>query len=315
MSKPGVPDGEDSLAPEYCELCPRCCGVNRAAGETGWCRASCQPVVFRYGPHHGEEPVLSGINGSGTVFFSHCTMACCYCQNHPWSQECRGDVMTVAELAGVLAGLREAGCHNWNMVSPAPWLPWANAAVEAAAAGGRLPVVMNTGGYERVKTLERFAGLTDVFLADLRYADDRTAQLLSDAADYTATARSALRWMYEHAGALQVDDDGIARRGLICRVLIIPGYASEAVESLQWIRDSLGAGVAVSVMAQYMPAYRALESAPPLNRRISYGEYERVAAAVERLDFDIGWMQEFEGETVESLIGYKMPAGSSTAGC
>lgn len=299
-----------AFAPRKCVLCPRQCGVNRAAGVTGRCRAGNCPLVYRYGLHHGEEPVISGTNGSGTVFFSHCTLECCYCQNHPWSQDDRGEFCPAGILAQRLDLLRSQGGHNWNMVSPTPWLPWIEAAVGVAAEKGtRLPVVMNTSGYERVETLERYAGLMDIYLADLRYADAATARNLSGAEDYPTVARSALRWMWQQAGPLRLNAEGIAQSGMICRVLIIPGYAAEAEESLTWIRDELGAEVAVSVMAQYTPAYQAAQSGPPLNRRVSAGEYERVAATVERLGFEEGWMQDFDEETDDTLIGYKMPAG------
>jgi putative pyruvate formate lyase activating enzyme len=271
--------------------------------------------VFRWAPHPGEEPPVSGTRGSGTVFFGRCTMRCLYCQNYPWSQEGAGRPMGTDALAGVFRSLREAGCHNWNLVSPTPWLPMIREALAAARAeGGALPVVYNTSGYERVETLAEYGADVDIYLADLRYARDETAVAASQAPGYVGVARAALLEMWRQTGRFRTGADGIAGRGTICRVLILPGHADEAVESLRWLAGAVGTGgIPVSVMAQYLPAYRA-EGRQPWGRRITRREYEQVAAAVDELGFESGWMQDLEAQTPEDLIGFQMQAGSAGNG-
>lgn len=283
--------------------------MNRRDGQVGYCRAGGTVEVYRHGPHHGEEPPVSGTRGSGTVFFSRCTLKCLYCQNYPWSQEGQGTLTEVDGLAAMLSGLAAAGCHNWNFVSPTPWLPWIVEAWERTTAGGtRLPIVYNTSGFERAETLRALEGWVDVYLTDLRYADTGSAKSGSDAGGYVEAARAALLEMWRQTGALKTDDDGIARRGTICRLLVLPGRADEAVANLEWLAESVGTLIPVSVMAQYTPAYRATGVAP-WDRRPTPEEYGRVVEAVERLGFSEGWVQEYETPSPESLVGFNMRPG------
>lgn len=297
-----------------CELCPRRCGANRAGGDPGWCLAGNRVEVFRYGPHHGEEPPVSGTRGSGTVFFSRCTMRCIYCQNYPWSQESGGTAYSVEDLAGMLASLHKAGCHNWNIVSPTPWLPWIDEAASGLRkAGVALPFVYNTSGFERIETLEAYGRLTDVFLTDLRYAEPASAAEGSEAPTYVKVARSALEWMWQNRGPLQVDAEGIAKSGVICRILVLPDKENEAIASLRWLAETVGTEVDVSLMAQYTPAYKAM-AREPWNRRPTEAAYDRVRGELEKLGFENGWVQEYEAETPDELIGYRMPAGGDAGG-
>jgi putative pyruvate formate lyase activating enzyme len=262
--------------------------------------------IYRYGRHDGEEPPVSGHAGSGTVFFSRCTLRCLYCQNYPWSQEGQGREYDVDGLRDVLRRLAAEGCHNWNLVSPTPWLWWAYEARQAAAAGGAgLPVVYNTSGFERIETLRAMEGWADVYLTDLRYARAESAQAGSDGAAYVTVAREALREMWRQTGPLCMDGEGVARRGTICRVLVLPGLADEAVASLEWLAETVGPEIPVSVMAQYTPAYKAVDSAP-WNRRPTPDEYGSVVEAVDRLGFTAGWVQEYETPSPDSLVGFKM---------
>ncbi len=294
---------------EACVLCPRQCGVNRLAGELGFCRAGSQVEIYRYAPHHGEEPPVSGLRGSGTIFFSRCTLACLYCQNYPWSQEGEGTVYDRDALAGVLRELAGAGCHNWNLVSPTPWLPQVAEAVEQLRSEGiRLPVVFNTSGYERCETLSEFGQLADIYLTDLRYSRASTAAEGSRAADYVTAARAALETMWRRLGPLRCDKNGVAVSGVICRLLILPGHADEVIETLAWMADALGVGVPVSVMAQYRPAYRSTEH-ESWNRYINRDEYDRVCEAVNSLGFEAGWIQEFTEHVDDGLFGHMMPEG------
>ncbi len=293
-----------------CDLCPWQCGINRLAGKTGFCRAGAAPRVFRYGPHSGEEPPISGTRGSGTVFFSRCTLRCLYCQNYPWSQEGAGDDMAVHGLGEILKALHAAGCHNWNLVSPTPWLPLIQEAWQAARTdGAALPIVYNTSGYERAETLDRYAEMIDIYLTDLRYADPETALEASGTRDYVRAAREALRHMWRQRGPLVCDENGIAVSGTVCRLLILPGHAHEVVRSLEWIAEELGPTVPVSIMAQYAPAYQAVTH-QAWNRAIDRKEYDEVCEAVDRLGFEIGWIQEFGAPSAPALVGHQMAPGN-----
>ena len=292
-----------------CELCPRRCGVNRGAGAIGFCRAGSEVEVFRYGPHHGEEPPVTGTRGSGTIFFSRCTLGCIYCQNYPWSQEGRGVRYGVDGLVKIFRELAEAGCHNWNLISPTPWLVQVEEALEVVRKEGiSLPVVYNTSGFERVEILEQLQGLVSVYLTDLRYSQSGSAKEGSGSAEYVDVSRAAFKAMWRLAGPLRFDEHGIAVSGVICRLLIMPGRAGEAIENLEWLADNVGNNVAVSVMSQYIPAHKAI-SRGAWGRRITREEYDKVVEAVDRLGFADGWIQEFEESTPGNLAGFKMKEG------
>jgi putative pyruvate formate lyase activating enzyme len=286
--------------------------VDRTAGRTGYCGAGDRLEIYRAAAHMGEEPPLSGAGGSGAVFFSRCTLRCGYCQNFPWSRRGAGTACTVEDLARQLAALHAQGCHNWNLVSPTPWLPLiAEALDHAKKHGAWLPLVYNTSGYELPETMHSFRDCADVYLPDLRYARNETARIASDAADYVDVARRAVQWMWEQAGPLRVDSRGNAVRGLICRILVLPGHADEAVTSLEWLAGATGSGAAVSVMSQYRPVYEAAEGrlGPSWQRTVARDEYEKVCLAVERLGFEHGWIQEFGETTTEHLLGCTMKQG------
>jgi len=299
---------------QACRLCPRRCGVDRAGGARGYCGAGTQVRVFRHGPHFGEEPPITGTRGSGTIFFSHCTLRCLYCQNYPWSQEHRGEDLDIARLRGILAGLADQGCHNWNLVSPTPWLPAIREAVAPLIARDRrLPFVYNTSGFESTDTLAAYRDLADIALTDLRYARPETAAEASDAAGYVEAARASLQWFWQALGPLQVDDDGLARRGTICRLLVLPGHEDEAVANLAWIARHIGTELHISLMSQYTPVYRALER-PGWNRWVAADAYRRVTDAAEAMGFENGWIQPPGAADDTTLLGCEMPAGHGAAG-
>lgn len=265
--------------------------------------------TYRAGPHFGEEPVISGTRGSGTIFFSRCTMRCLYCQNYRWSQEGQGTPCDAQRLHEIFMGLYQAGCHNWNLVSPTPWLPLlADVVARLKQHGISLPLVYNTGGFERTATLEAYAGLADIFLVDLRYADERSAWEGSGVRGYVATARAALKQMWRQAGPLVLDPDGLAASGVVCRLLILPGHAEEAVANLRWLAETLGTDVAISVMSQYVPAHRAVGQGRNRHwaRRIDKQEYDTVVTEVERLGFGHGWIQGFDATQTDDFAGYLM---------
>lgn len=288
-----------------CHLCPHRCGANRRGeGPRGFCGAGDRPRVFRWGPHFGEEPPITGERGSGCVFFSRCTMKCLYCQNSPWSWQGEGRDLSVSDLTGILRDLAlKDRVENWNLVSPTPYLPYIREAAEILRAEGvALPFVWNSSGYERVETLAEYADLCDCALFDLRYAQDATAVRLSAAPGYVAAARAAVRWAWTRAPRT----DALPR--LVVRILVLPGLADEAVENLAWLATELSNEVPVSVMAQYTPAYRARET-PPLDRPVTREEYETVTEAAADFGFENGWIQGHEASDPKlALLGENMSA-------
>ena len=288
-----------------CELCPRKCTAARfgADPKAGYCGALNAPRVFRWGPHFGEEPPLTGEHGSGCVFFSRCTMKCLYCQNSPWSWKGEGVDKTIPELTQIFRDLAlKDKVENWNLVSPTPYLPYVREAVRPLFKEGiRLPFVWNSSGYERVETLEEYADLCDWALFDLRYASDATAIAASQAPGYVAASRAAIKWAYNRSLVTH-------RSSLIVRLLVLPGHAEEAIENLAWLATEVSNEVAISVMAQYTPAYKALET-PPFDRSVTEEEYESVTEAAADFGFENGWIQGYAASDPKlSLLGENMSA-------
>ncbi len=279
-----------------CDICPRECHVNRLENELGFCHSGRLPIVSAVCAHHGEEPVLSGTKGSGTVFFSNCNMRCVYCQNYQISQNWKKqkskeqDFHTLAKSMLYLQD--ELGCHNINFVSPSHFVPQLiRAVLEAVPMGLRLPLVYNTGGYDSMATLKELEGVISIYLPDLRYASDYWAKKLSRTQDYVEEARQAIKEMYRQVGNLVLDDSGLARQGLIVRHLILPNGLAGSDESLRWLAQELSPIVAVSIMSQYLPAHRATKI-PLLSRKISIAEYKTVIGLISELGMENGWIQE-----------------------
>ena len=301
-----------------CELCPRRCAVGRFApgGVRGWCGAADVPRVFRWGPHFGEEPPLVEGGGSGCVFFSRCTMKCLYCQNSPWSWKGGGEDKTIPELTAIFRELAvKDKCANWNLVSPTPYLPFIREAVAPLIAEGiRLPFVWNSSGYERVETLEEYSDLCDWALFDLRYSRNETAIAASAAPNYVEASRGAVKWAWNRRGACAPSTSSAlpsasTKHNLIVRILVLPGHADEAIENLAWLATEVSNEVAVSVMAQYTPAYKGLET-PPFDRPVTKEEYESVVEAASDFGFENGWIQGYEASDPKlALLGENMPRG------
>ena len=294
-----------------CELCPRKCGKR-----PGYCGAADSPRVFRWGPHFGEEPPITGERGSGCVFFSRCTMKCLYCQNSPWSWKGEGVDKTIPELTAIFRELAvKDGVENWNLVSPTPYLPFIREAVEPLFREGiRLPFVWNSSGYERVETLEEYRDLCDWALFDLRYSNDETAIAASSAPGYVEASRAAVKWAWEKktARTLKADSQQPTDSGLIVRILVLPGHADEAIENLAWLATELSNEIPVSIMAQYTPAYKALET-PPFDRPVTEAEYESVTEAAADFGFENGWIQGYEASDPKlALLGENMSADHGT---
>jgi len=279
-----------------CNLCPHDCGVNRIKGETGICRSGLLPKIASANLHRGEEPPISGIRGSGTIFLSGCTLHCPFCQNYPISQLGNGEVITTAALAKKMLQLQRRGAHNINFVTPTHFLPQILAALwQAVPQGLRLPLVWNTSGYERVDALELLDGVVDIYLPDMKYSDDRVAFDLSGASNYRSCNRAAVIEMLRQAGQLRLNDNGIAEKGLIIRHLVLPEGKAGSLETIRWIAENLGGETHVALMSQYFPAGKAA-TISGIDRPVNHDEYDAAVEALEEAGLENGWVQELDKE-------------------
>ncbi len=275
-----------------CDLCPHACGVNRLAGETGVCRAGARPRIASANVHRGEEPPISGTRGSGTIFFTGCSLHCRFCQNFPISQLENGNNLSTVELAGKFIMLQAQKVHNINFVTPTHFLPQILAALFLAVPMGfRLPIVWNSSGYERVDALRLLDGIVDIYLPDMKYATDEAAVRYSSAPGYREINRAGVKEMLRQVGHLEIEEGGVALRGLIIRHLVLPEESAGSKETLAWIGANLGRETHISLMKQYFPAHEAA-SVPGIHRRLTDGEYEEAVAALEEAGLENGWVQE-----------------------
>jgi putative pyruvate formate lyase activating enzyme len=280
---------------ESCKVCPRECGVNRLEDDKlGFCRSGLNPMIASVSPHHGEEPPISGTKGSGTIFFANCNMRCEYCQNYPISQLGNGIERTTGELACQMMYLQEQGCHNLNLVTPTHYVPQILKALSIARERGfNLPIVYNTSGYDSVEMLLLLDGVVDIYMPDMRYADNDVAVRYSVAPYYVQINRAAVKEMYRQVGNLVMDKDGIATRGLLVRHLVLPNKVSGTEEVMKFLSKEISKDVYVSLMSQYFPAYRSAESRQ-LSRRITEEEYDEAYAMKIKYGLKKGWVQNFE---------------------
>lgn len=268
---------------ESCELCPRKCHVNRIEGEKGYCRSDARPMVSSYFPHFGEEDVLVGRNGSGTIFLTNCNLLCIYCQNYDISHLGIGEVVSEERIAEMMLHLQALGCHNINFVTPTHYTPQLVKAIEIAAERGlKLPVVWNCSGYENVEVIRLLEGIVDIYMPDMKYSSRESASKYSSAPDYFERCKEAVKEMHRQVGDLKVDERGIAYRGLIIRHLVLPNDLAGSEEILKFIAEEISRNTYVNIMAQYRPegeAYRYRE----LNRRITREEFTRVVETAKKL--------------------------------
>ena len=264
---------EDWRAPlADCHLCPRECGVNRLKEEKGNCGVGAEAMVASRGPHFGEEPPLVGRGGSGTIFFSGCNLHCLFCQNYDISHQVVGVPAPPALLADWMLELEAMGCHNINFVTPTHVTPQVLAATRIARAKGlSVPTVYNCGGYEKVETLASCAGLVDVYMPDTKFADREAARQLASAPDYPEVMQAALREMHRQVGDLVIED-GLARRGLLVRHLVMPGGLEAARAVIDFLADAISPRTYINVMGQYRPVFRARE-VTAISRRPTAEEY------------------------------------------
>ena len=285
----------------HCTLCPRACGVDRAAGERGFCQMPDHILAARAALHYWEEPVISGSFGSGAVFFSGCTLRCAFCQNGVISQENFGKELSRKELRAAFERLIDEGCQNINLVTPTHFLP---SILPALTPRLPVPVIYNCGGYESVETLRELEGLIDIYLPDYKYADPELAARLSGARDYPAVAAAALREMYRQVGGTELNEDGQMRKGMLVRHLVLPGYLSNTLAALDTIAALFPArDVSVSLMSQYVP----MGNLPaPLDRGITREEYDGALSWMELCGLT-GYWQDFSSATTEYLPDFSDP--------
>lgn len=259
-----------------CTLCPRTCHVNRLSGERGYCRSGLLPAVASVGPHFGEEPPLVGQAGSGTIFFTNCTMRCAFCQNYLISQEGYGTEIPCSVLASYMLSLQEKGCHNINLVSPTHYIPQIMEATAIAAAKGlTIPLVFNTGGYDSPESLKLLDGIVDIYMPDAKYGDNDSARILSDAPGYVQAMQSSIREMYRQVGDLVTDENGIALRGLLIRHLVLPGNIARSDLVMAFIATEISVHSYVNIMDHYRPGARVCSPGfeARLHRPVTRREY------------------------------------------
>lgn len=285
----------------HCTLCPRGCGVDRTSGARGFCGASDVVCVGRAALHAWEEPPLSGERGSGTVFFTHCTLGCVFCQNRTISRrEAQGKPVTQERLAGIFLELQTQGAHNINLVTASHYAPTVRAALQQARAKGlHIPVVYNCGGYETVETLCMLDGLIDIYLPDFKYYSSYYAGMYSGAPDYPDFAKEAIAEMVRQTGAPQFDQTGMMTRGTIVRHLMLPGLAGDTAQVLRYLAEHFGDRILVSLMRQYTP-FGMAERYPELDRKITDEEYEQAVTLFSELGL-AGFLQDKESIS-ESFI-------------
>ncbi|HEY41094.1 MAG TPA: radical SAM protein [Dehalococcoidia bacterium] len=276
---------------ETCCLCPRCCRVNRLSVETGQCRSAGQVVISSYGPHFGEESPLVGRYGSGTIFFTNCNLRCIFCQNYTISQLGEGTHVNNEALARMMLSLQEKGCHNINLVSPTHVVPYILDALDVAAGQGlNLPLVYNSGGYDSLDTLKMLDGIVAIYMPDMKYSDSRTGERLSGVKDYAEINRTAVKEMHRQVGDLQIDENGIARRGLLVRHLVLPNGLAGTDKTMSFLAREVSPETYVNIMAQYRPHYLAA-TMPEISRPANAREFrEAINLArhygIHRLDKD-----------------------------
>ncbi|MFA5410337.1 MAG: radical SAM protein [Candidatus Omnitrophota bacterium] len=294
-----------------CSICPRKCGVNRLKNEKGFCKTGLLPKVCSFMPHLGEEPPISGTQGSGTIFFSHCDMACVYCQNYEFSQLGQGREVDFEKLADFMLQLQNLGCHNLNLVTPTHVMPQILKALSIAIGRGlKLPIVYNTGGYELTEMIKLLEGIVDIYLPDMRYADNAAAIKYSAAPDYPEYNQAAVKEMQRQVGTAEIDNSGVIKRGLVIRHLVLPNNISGTEKIMKFISQEISQEAYISLMSQYLPYHKA-RSFKELDRRLTEAEYEKAKQILEKYGLSNGWVQESFGLERFAGIHIKPALGKS----
>ena len=289
---------------KQCEICPHKCGINRLDGKIGRCKAKDKIKIALYSTHNFEEPCISGTKGSGTVFFSNCNLKCIFCQNYEISQKGRGKEITIEELARIFLKQQEKGVENINLVTPTSYVVQIIEAIKIARKNGlRIPIVYNTNGYENVDTIKMLDGYIDVYLPDLKYVDDELGKKYSKVGNYFEIATKAILEMQKQVGKTKVNENGVIKKGIIVRHLVLPGNIENSKKILKWLKENLNEENYVSVMAQYFPTYlvKEKEEYEELNRKLTKDELKEIENFIDELDFKNGYIQEL-GEHEEEYV-------------
>ena len=285
---------------ECCTICPHNCKINRTKNP-GRCKSTDKIKIALYSIHNFEEPCISGEKGSGTIFFSNCNMNCVFCQNYEISQLGRGKEITIEELANVMIKQQERNVQNINLVTPTSYALHIVEAIKIARKKGlEIPIVYNTNGYESVETLKLLEGYVDIYLPDLKYYYDDLAKKYSKVDNYFEIATKAIQEMYRQVGTPVLDENGVMKKGLMIRHLILPNEVQNSKKVLKWIKENIDSNVYVSIMEQYFPTYKAKEI-PEIARKITKEEYEKVENYLYELDLENGYIQEL-GEHEEEYV-------------
>lgn len=286
---------------EKCKICPHNCGVNRLNGNIGRCKSNGNIKLAMASIHNFEEPCISGENGSGTVFFSNCNMNCVFCQNYKISQQGLGREISIEELAEIFIDEQNKNAENINLVTPTMYVYHIIEAIKIAKNKGlKIPIVYNSNGYENVETIKKLKRYIDIYLPDLKYYDDDLAFKYSGVKNYFENATSAIKEMYNQVGSPVLDENGMMKKGLIIRHLVLPNNLQNSKDVLKWINDNIDKKVFVSVMAQYFPTNKAKDF-PEINRKLTKEEYEEIENYLYSLDLDNGYIQEL-GEHEEEYV-------------
>lgn len=284
-----------------CNLCPHNCGINRLEGKIGRCKCNAKVKIALASLHYCEEPCISGKNGSGTVFFSNCNLQCKYCQNYEISQEGIGKEISIEELADIFIRQQEKGANNINLVTPTSYVYHIIEALDIAKKNGlSIPIIYNTNGYENVETIKMLKGYIDIYLPDLKYYSNELAKKYSGIDNYFEVATTAIKKMYEQVGKAYFSEDGLIKKGIIIRHLVLPNHILNTKHILKWIKENMSNDIYVSVMAQYFPTYRAKED-KLINRKLNKKEYKEIEKYLYSLDLENGYIQEL-GENEEEYV-------------
>ena len=284
-----------------CKLCPHKCKVNRLEGKIGRCRATEKVKISLVSLHHFEEPCISGTNGSGTIFFSNCNFNCVFCQNYKISQEGMGQDVSIEFLANSMLEEQNKGAHNINLVTPVMYVYHIIEAIKIAKAKGlNIPIIYNSNGYENIETLKLLEGYIDIYLPDFKYANNELGKKYSNINNYFEITSKAIKEMYRQVGPPKLDENGLIKRGLIIRHLILPNEIENSKKVLKWIIDNIGKKVYVSIMAQYFPTYKA-KNISELNRKINKDEYKKIEEYIYKIGIENGYMQDL-GEHEEEYV-------------
>ena len=289
---------------DKCTICPHECKINRNEGKIGRCKSTNKIKIALYSTHNFEEPCISGKRGSGTVFFSNCNLNCIFCQNYEISQQTRGKEIEIEDLAKIFLEQQKKNLENINLVTPTSYVSQIIEAIKIARKEGfNLPIVYNTNGYEKVETIKKLDGYVDIYLPDLKYAEDDLAKKYSKIDNYFEIATKAILEMQKQVGKVKLNEEGVMQKGIIVRHLVLPSHIENSKKVLKWIKENIYKENYVSIMAQYFPCYKAKEEKEykDINRKLTKEEWKKIENYVEKLDFENGFIQEL-GEHEEEYV-------------